>query len=163
MVTTHLLSCYSVPCPPLPRSHPFPFTCYFPTWNSPSSHPTGEHQQMPSHLSRPILHIMPAMPSSLLCFLFSLSPSPTLSQSPSFSPFLPFYLLLFSISKSVFPMILYQILYVGTDFTVLQLYVCVRLHVLACNIRFHVHYQVVISLKAGVFITYPIFYQLNSF
>ena len=87
VVRIHLLfSCYGVPCPSLPRSHPFPFIYYLPTWNSPNSHPTCEHQQMPSHLSRRILQIVPAMPvvfpsplslslshSLSISFLFSLS------------------------------------------------------------------------------------------
>ena len=165
VVRTHLLfSCYCVPCPSLPRSHLFPFMYYFPTWNSPNSHPTREHQQMPSHLSRPILQILPAMPV-VFPSLLSLSLSHSLSISFLFSLSSLFSSFVLTKQISCSPRYSIRFSMWVLDFTVLQLYVCVcvRLHVLACSIRFRVHYQVVVSSKAGVFITYPIFYQLNSF
>ena len=161
VVRIHLLfSCYGVPCPSLPiRSLSY-------TISRPGIPPTPIPH---ANTSKCLLIFQDVYYKSclqcLLCFpLLSPSLSPTLSQSPSFSPFLPCFPLLFSLSKSVVPhdTLSDSLLWV-LDFTVLQLYVCVRLHVLACNIRFHVHYQVVVSSKAGVFITYPIFYQLSSF
>ena len=150
-----------------PQKPSVPFMYYFPTWNSPSSHPTCEQEQMPSHLSRPMLQIMPAMPV-LFPSLCSLSLAHPLPLSLNLLPFLLFFLfssfvLTKQISCSLRRSVRFSMLVL--NFTVRQLYVCVRLHVLACSIRFHVHvhYQVVISLKAEVFITYPIFCQLNSF
>ena len=74
-----------------PQKPSVPFMYYFPTWNSPNSHPTCEQEQMPSHLSRPMLQIMPAMPV-VFPSLRSLSLAHPLPLSLSLHPFLLFFL-----------------------------------------------------------------------
>lgn len=165
--TRLLVRSQGMPCPSLPRSHPS-LSC---TISRPGIPPTPIPH---ANKSKCLLIFQDLCCKSclqcLLCFpLFAPSPSLTLSHSLSVSilfscsSFFSSFVLTKQISCSLRCSVRFSMLVL--DFTVRQLYVCVRLHVLACSIRFHVHvhYQVVISSKAEVFITYPIFYQLNSF
>lgn len=145
--------CCAMPiAPPKP---PVPLHIRFPNLKSQASHmltPANAFSSfktyMTSHLCNAIFHVG----------FLSLLPVSTLSPSPStFSTsFLPLSPLLFSQIKSIVTMILYENLYVGTDFTVLQCVcvgarvhtsACKHMYILACTVQVPIypHYQVVAS------------------
>lgn len=114
--TRLLVRCQGMPCPLLPRSHPS-LSCTISRPGIPNSHPTCEQEQMPSHLSRPMLQIMPAMPVVFPLF----APSPSLTLSPlslNLLPLLLFFLFSsFVLTKQISCSLRHcQILYVGTWF-----------------------------------------------
>lgn len=170
-----IFDCHAVPCPSPPRRLLFSYRLHSLTRNPPTPHANNckclliFHELywksfllwccvfllFYSHVvcspSFPLLFLSPFLhPHLLICFL---------SICSSFSFFIPTNGMSCSSMKiSMLPLFSHYCSCVCA-----HIHMHMYLHILACNIQLYVYpYQLLATFRAGVFITYHIFYQFNN-